>query len=262
MPSFLALWWPKIDRKSGFPQLFASERGYIVPIYGHSLLNLTKANHVTTGQWVKILCSDILKNYVDIFSRQLLKISLETPGKEFPSSSKCRISLKCLLGGQIDNTSTLVEVVAWCCQTNNMPLPRPMLPKSLTSYGIYASVNKAIIGSDNGLLPGQCQAIIWTNAGIMLIWPLQTNFSEMLIEIQIFSLKKIHLKMLWKRRPSCLCLNVLRVNEQSVVIVASFSSHNASDSIVPNLETRKEGMVPLNPGTLRQQVTSEQICQV
>ena len=35
-----------------------------------------------------------------------------------------------------------------------------------------------IIGSDNGLLPGQRQAIIWTNAGILLIGPLGTNFSK------------------------------------------------------------------------------------
>ena len=51
------------------------------------------------------------------------------------------------------------------------------------------------IGSDNGLSPGRCQAIIWTNAGILLIGPLGTNFSEILIKIHIFSLKKIHLKM-------------------------------------------------------------------
>ena len=40
-----------------------------------------------------------------------------------------------------------------------------------------------IIGSDNGLSPGRRQAIIWTNAGILLIWPLGTNFSEISIEI-------------------------------------------------------------------------------
>ena len=32
--------------------------------------------------------------------------------------------------------------------------------------------NLTIIGSDNGLSPGQRQAIIWTNAGILLIGPL------------------------------------------------------------------------------------------
>ena len=34
------------------------------------------------------------------------------------------------------------------------------------------------IGSDNGLLPGQHQTIIWTNAGMLLIWPLGTNFKR------------------------------------------------------------------------------------
>ena len=46
--------------------------------------------------------------------------------------------------------------------------------------------NLTIIGSDNGLLPGRHQAIIWTNGGILLIEPLGTIFSEMLITMQIF----------------------------------------------------------------------------
>ena len=54
--------------------------------------------------------------------------------------------------------------------------------------------NPTIIGSDNGLSPSRRQAIIGTNAGILLIQPLGTNFSEMLIEIYIFSLKKMHSK--------------------------------------------------------------------
>ena len=66
------------------------------------------------------------------------------------------------------------------------------------------------IGSDNGLSPGRRQAIIWTNAGILLIGALGTNVSEILIKIYTFSLKKMHLKMSsGKRRPSCLGLNVL-----------------------------------------------------
>ena len=50
-------------------------------------------------------------------------------------------------------------------------------------------------GSDNGLSPGRRQAIIWTNAGILLIRPLGTNFSEILGEIHSFSFSKMHLKM-------------------------------------------------------------------
>ena len=67
-----------------------------------------------------------------------------------------------------------------------------------------------IIGSDNGLSPGRRQAIIWTSAGILLIEPLGTNFSEILIGIQIFSFTKMRLKMSSaKWRPLCLGLNVL-----------------------------------------------------
>ena len=67
------------------------------------------------------------------------------------------------------------------------------------------------IGSDNGLSPGRRQAIIWTNAGILLIGPLGTNFSEILIVSHTFSFKKMHLKMSSaKWRPFCLGLNVLR----------------------------------------------------
>ena len=68
-----------------------------------------------------------------------------------------------------------------------------------------------IIGSDNGLSPGRRQAIIWNNAGLLLIEPLGTNFSEILIEIHAFSFKKMHLNMSSaKWRPFCLGLNVLR----------------------------------------------------
>ena len=41
------------------------------------------------------------------------------------------------------------------------------------------------IGSDNGLSPGRRQAIIWTNAGILLVVSPGTNFNEILLEISI-----------------------------------------------------------------------------
>ena len=68
--------------------------------------------------------------------------------------------------------------------------------------------NIDIIGSDNGLSTGRCQAIIWINPGMLLIGPLGTNFSEILIEsctIQENAFKNIA----WKRRPFCLDLSVL-----------------------------------------------------
>ena len=60
----------------------------------------------------------------------------------------------------------------------------------------YASENGSSISSDNGLSPDQCEAIIWTNAGILLIEHLGRNFNEIQIKIQNFSFMKMHLKML------------------------------------------------------------------
>ena len=60
-------------------------------------------------------------------------------------------------------------------------------------------------------LTGRRQTIIWTNDWILLIWPIGTNFSEMLIGTHIFWFKKMHLKMSsGYRRSFCLGLNLLR----------------------------------------------------
>ena len=67
------------------------------------------------------------------------------------------------------------------------------------------------ISSDNDLPPIQCQTIIWTNAGILLIGPLGANLDKILIKIHTFSFKNMHLKMSsGKWRPFCLSLNVLK----------------------------------------------------
>ena len=85
--------------------------------------------------------------------------------------------------------------------------------KQLTHWGrvTHICVCKInIIVSDNGLSPERRQAIIWTNAGILLIGPLGTNFSDIFTGIQTFSFKKMHLKMSsGKWRPFCLSPNVL-----------------------------------------------------
>ena len=56
-------------------------------------------------------------------------------------------------------------------------------------------MNRVCIGLDNGFLPIRRQAIIWSNAGILLIGPIGTNFSQIVFKIQIFSFKKMHLKI-------------------------------------------------------------------
>ena len=55
--------------------------------------------------------------------------------------------------------------------------------------------------SDDGLLPGWCQAIIWTNAGILLI--LLLGIYTSFIQENTFD------NIIWKWRPFCLGLNVL-----------------------------------------------------
>ena len=68
----------------------------------------------------------------------------------------------------------------------------------LTHWGRVTHIcvsKQTIIGSDNGLSPGRRRANIWTNAGILLIGPLGTNFSEISIEIFTFSFKKMGLNV-------------------------------------------------------------------
>ena len=103
----------------------------------------------------------------------------------------------------------------WNCQWLETPCRSWDVPLSHwghwvieVEWRIYASGDSVIIGADNGLSPMRRQAIIWTNAGILLIGPLGTNFSEILIDIHTFPYKEMHLKMSSGWRPFCLGLNV------------------------------------------------------
>ena len=93
------------------------------------------------------------------------------------------------------------------------------------------------IGSDNGLSPGRRQAIIWTNAGILLIGTLETNFSEIVSEIHAFSFTKMHLKMSFGTwRPFCVGLNVL--TECSNAISSYMSAYELLDIFNPPANCR------------------------
>ena len=122
-----------------------------------------------------------------------------------------KLRMPCVFGmGDITNYDLkLVQVMALCRQGSSH---YPSL-NELTHWGrvTHICVSKlTIIGLDNGLAPERRQTIIWSNDGILLMGPLGTNFSEILIGIQIFSFKKMHLKMSSaKWRPFCLGLNVL-----------------------------------------------------
>ena len=99
-----------------------------------------------------------------------------------------------------------------------MSVCETFLSSVLTHWGrvTHICVSKlTVIGSDNGLSPGRRQAIIWTNAGILLIRPLGTNFSEMLIEILTFIFMKMRLKVSSaKWRPFRLGHNVLTITHK------------------------------------------------
>ena len=96
--------------------------------------------------------------------------------------------------------------------------------------------NLTAISSDNGFLsPCRRQANILTNSGILLVGPSGTNFfSENLIEIHTFWLKKIHLKMTsGKLRPFCLGLGVLRKNVEWCHIATHVTLEITSYTAIP-----------------------------
>ena len=65
-------------------------------------------------------------------------------------------------------------------------------------------MNRIRIGSNNDLTPIRRQAIIYTNAGLLSIGHLGTNFSEISTKIHIFSFMKMHLNVSSaKWRPFC-----------------------------------------------------------
>ena len=111
-----------------------------------------------------------------------------------------------------DNGLVLIwhQAITWTnVDTDFWSLVLSLGHNELTHWG---QVNWIIIGSDNGLLPVRHQAITQTNADLSSIEPLGTNFSEILITIQTFSLKKMHLQMSSEKcQPSCLGFNVLNM---------------------------------------------------
>ena len=65
-------------------------------------------------------------------------------------------------------------------------VPITISVNSLRPSDAYMCQQLTTIGLDNGLSPGRRQAIIRTDAGILLIGHIGTNFSEILIEIHTF----------------------------------------------------------------------------
>ena len=89
--------------------------------------------------------------------------------------------------------------------------------------------NLTIIGSHNGLSPGRHQVIIWTNANILLIGPLGTNFSEILIQENAFE-NLVWIMAAILSRPQCVKWNpklVLSVTGVTLAgIIFPFTSYH------------------------------------
>ena len=79
-----------------------------------------------------------------------------------------------------------------------------------TESVVFESVNQIIIGSDKGLRPALCLAIICTNAGLLLIESLGTHVSESQIWIKWYIL--LSGKRIWNCRLHNFVLSALRYN--------------------------------------------------
>ena len=101
-------------------------------------------------------------------------------------TSRHRFKCYCHRGGRFSNNilrKLLTDILEYILLTKFSNV------FSLTPWGraTHICVSKlTIIGSDNGLSPGRRHAIIWTNAGILLIGTLGTNLREILSEIHTF----------------------------------------------------------------------------
>ena len=81
----------------------------------------------------------------------------------------------CLAQQTIRELTAVIQSVTTACHVNKA------WTTTSTHWGRVTHIcasKLTIIGSDNGLSPSRHQAIIWTNAGILLFGPLWTNFSE------------------------------------------------------------------------------------
>ena len=124
----------------------------------------------------------------------------------------------------MDSCNTFAHIQHNCSSTGKVTLKDIKLISSLALTHWVPVMNiciskLTIIESDNDLSLGQCQAIIWTNAGILLIPILGTHFGEIFSKVHTFSFKKMHLKLLSvKWHPFCLCFNVLKHNRTQQTI--------------------------------------------
>ena len=101
----------------------------------------------------------------------------------------------------------------------------------LSAACIYASVNRVSIGSDNGLSPIRCQAIIWNSAGLLSIGPLRQTYEWNYDQnTKVFILLRTHYEKLYIKSHFLHCL-ILFLN----IILVSVHQLQSLNTISLNL---------------------------
>ena len=91
------------------------------------------------------------------------------------------------LQSKFSNAYSWMNIVIFCIRSHWSSFLRVQWSWTHWCWVTHICTSKlTIIGSDNGLSPGRCQATIWTNAGILLIQTLGTNVSEILVKFIYF----------------------------------------------------------------------------
>ena len=123
------------------------------------------------------------------------------------------------------NTHTHTYIYVYINSITKVPFPPDAIGLNSLNRVTHICVDElTITGWDNGMSPGRHEAIIWINTGISLIGPLGTNFSEILIEIQVFSFKKMHLSSA-NGYPFCVGLDVSTSLLSVVYLTLIISDH-------------------------------------
>ena len=221
IPTFLSMVLPEVVVMT-ITSIASGNKVGIVTILGYQWVYLMKyANRsVVFRLIIIILLSWILRDYLPIFFSVVPLAPWPSCGCQaiVPFSDGIPVSMSLWYCNSIWMKIFFLFLVfflqsycmQWCCYiTFIQALTDVIFLYEICLCGLYSEVTElthwgrvthvcvklTIIGLDNGLLPGRRQAIIWTNAGISLIGPSGTNFSEILIEIHTFSFEKMHLKM-------------------------------------------------------------------
>ena len=166
---------------------------------GGSVTRLFRSSHLPPAE--KCECS-VRRSWLaatDNFVRQVSYIQYLLACKKSPRSTPHNIVKSALLWSRIfrrrhlGRRVTALTCLRWPTVRVVWWVARVGAYEKLTHWGrvTYTCVSKlTIIGSDNGLSPERRQTSILTNAGILLIGHLGTNFNDILTGIQTFSFKK------------------------------------------------------------------------